>query len=219
MSEVLLAVYRGEDTAEHLLGVLQAQEGAFTANLESLALVRLRRDSTFTVITTDPSRSTASFWGVFWEALFGLIFGVPDRPPETSSSLGQLFGTMERAGLDERFRARVRRAMRRGSSALGFFASNQSAESLMGQPFLRPQTYVCAHLLPDQDVELLKELGWSAREEGSKPAPDPRGVSGRGNHPIGVVRRTRRSARLGNDVEERQEEEQAAQGCARDRHR
>jgi hypothetical protein len=111
---------------------------------------------------------------VFWEALFGLIFGVPDRPPERTSSLGQLFSTMERAGLDERFRARVRRAMRRGNSALGLFAKNQFTESSMGQPFLRPQAYVSAQLLPDQDVELLKELGWSAREEGSQPTSDPR---------------------------------------------
>ena len=67
MSQLVLAVYRGEDTAEHVLGVLRAQDDAFTSNLESLAVVRLRRDSTFTVTTTEPPRSTASFWGVFWK--------------------------------------------------------------------------------------------------------------------------------------------------------
>jgi uncharacterized membrane protein len=162
MSQLLLAVYRGEETAEHVLGALRAQDAVFTADLESLAVVCLRRDATFTVIT-EPSRSTASFWGVFWEALFGLIFGVPDRPPATSSNLGQLLGTMERAGLDVQFRTRVRRVLRRGSAALGVFADSRAAECLITQPYLRPQACVCVRLLPEQDVELLKELGWTAR--------------------------------------------------------
>lgn len=165
MSQLVLAVYRGEDTAEHVLGVLRAQDDAFTSNLESLAVVRLRRDSTFTVTTTEPPRSTASFWGVFWEALFGLIFEVPERPPATSSSLGQLFGTMERAGLDERFRRRARRALRRGSSALGLYALDRATEPLISQPLLRPHACVCAPLAPSEDVELLRELGWSARRD------------------------------------------------------
>jgi uncharacterized membrane protein len=161
MSQLLLAVYRGEDTAEHVLGVLQAQDASFAANLESLAVVSLRQDATF-MVRTEPSRSSASFWGIFWEALFGLIFGVPDRLPAACSSLGQLLGTMERAGLDVHFRTRVRRALRRGNSALGHFAVNQATESLITQPYLRPKASVCARLLPDQEVELLKELGWSA---------------------------------------------------------
>jgi len=161
MSELLLAVYRGEETAQHVLGVLRARDEAFADKLESLAVVSVRRDATFTVIT-EPSPSTASFWGVFWEALFGLTFGVSERVPATGSSVGRLFRTMEQAGFDVHFRARVRRTLRRGSSALGLVASNQATESLIAQPYLRPRASVRARLLPDQDLELLRELGWFA---------------------------------------------------------
>ncbi len=160
MSHLLIAVYRGEDTAHHVLGALQAQDDVFTASLESLTVVSLRRDATFSVIT-EPLQSTASFWGVFWEALFGLIFRVPYRFPEAGSSLGVLFSAMEQAGLDERFRTRARRALRRDSSALGLFAGAEVTLPPISQPYLRPHAFVSARLAPDQDVELLKELGWS----------------------------------------------------------
>jgi uncharacterized membrane protein len=159
MSQLLLAVYRGEETAEHVLGVLRAQDAAFADNLESLAVVSVRRDATFTVIT-EPSRSTTSFWGVFWEALFGLTFGVSERVPATGSSVGRLFRTMERAGFDVHFRARIRRTLRRGSSALGLVAGDLLTEALIAQPYLRPRASVRARLLPNQDMELLRELGW-----------------------------------------------------------
>ena len=159
MSQLLLAVYESEDTAEHVLGVLRAQGDELTASLESAAIVRLRGDSSFTVIRTEHARSSGSFWGVFWAAFFGLTFRLPARVPATDSSVGQLFGTIERAGLDEHFRARVRRALRRGTSALALFALNWNTETLVDQLYLRPDTYVRARLSPEQDFELLKELG------------------------------------------------------------
>jgi uncharacterized membrane protein len=176
MSQLLLAVYRGEETAQHVLGVLRAQDAAFADNLESLAVVSMRRDATFSVIT-EPSRST-SFWGVFWEALFGLTFGVSERVPATGSSVGRLFRAMERAGFDVHFRARIRRTLRRGSSALGLVAGDLVSEALIAQPYLRPRASVRARLLPDQDVELLRELGWfvpSAERElfGATPLESP----------------------------------------------
>ena len=167
MSKLLLAVYQSEDTAEHVLGVLRAQGDELTASLESAAIVRLRGDSSFTVIRTEPAGSSGSFWGVFWEALFGLTFRVTDRAPARDSNVGQLFGTIERAGLDERFRARVRRALRRGGSALALFALNWNTESLINQLYLRPDAYVRARLSPEQDFELLKELGRVPPEEQS----------------------------------------------------
>jgi uncharacterized membrane protein len=159
MSQLLVAVYEGEQTAEHVLGVLQAQGDALAASLESAAVFRHQRDSSFTMIRTEPSGSSGSFWGVFWEVLFGLVFRAPDRSPTSTSNLGQLFETIERAGLDERFRARVRRALSKGKSALGLFALNWNTESLINAQFLRPEELVRVHLSPEQDVELLNELG------------------------------------------------------------
>jgi uncharacterized membrane protein len=169
MSQLLLAVYKSEDTAQHVLGVLRARGDELTESLESAAIVRLGGDASFTVIRTEHARPSGSFWGVFWEALFGLTFRVTDRAPATDSNVGQLFGTIERAGLDERFRARMRRALRRGSSALALFALNGNTEALIDQLYLRPDAYVRARLSPEQDFELLKELGRLPPEDEQSP--------------------------------------------------
>jgi uncharacterized membrane protein len=158
MSELLLAVYEREDTAEHVLGVLRAQGDALAASLDSAAIIRVGRDRV-TVIRTEHPRSTASFWGVFWEALFGLIFRVPAPAPADNSHLGQLFGTIERAGLDACFRARVRAVLHRGGSALALFALNWNTEALLSQLYLRPDALVRAWLSPEQDLELMREVG------------------------------------------------------------
>jgi uncharacterized membrane protein len=169
MTQLLLAVYASEDTAEHVLGVLRAQHDERTASLESAAIIRMRGDRSFTVIRTEYANSSGSFWGVFWEALFGLVFREPDRAPATDSNLGQLFGIIERAGLDERFRARVRRALRSGTSALGIVALNWTTEAQLNQLFLKPDASVRARLSPEQAVELLKELGSVLADEVESP--------------------------------------------------
>ena len=178
MSQLLLAVYESEDTAEHVLGVLRARGDELTASLESAAIVRVRGDASFTVIRTEQARSSGWFWGVFWEALFGLTFRATDRAPATDSNVGQLFGTIERAGLDERFRARVRRALRRGRSALALFTLNWNTEALINQLYLRPDTYVRARLSPEQDFELLKELGRLPPEDEQSPHRGGAALSG-----------------------------------------
>ncbi len=162
MSELLLAVYDAEDTAEHVLGVLHAQGEVPRASLDSAAVVRLK-DSVFTIIRTEDPQSSHSFWGVFWEALFGLILRAPPAAagsgPDSGSHLGRLFGTIERAGLDETFRDRARQVLQRGTSALALFALNWNTQALLDQLFLRPDASVRVWLSPQQTSELLREWG------------------------------------------------------------
>jgi uncharacterized membrane protein len=159
MSQLLLAVYNSEETADHVLGVLRAKGDGLTASLESAATVRVRSDCAVTVTRTQNPRSNGSFWGVFWEALFGLIFRTAEPVPDENSNLGQLCGAIDRAGLDESFRARVRQTLRCGNSALALFALNWNTDSRINQLYLRPDAWVRAWLSPQQEIELLSELG------------------------------------------------------------
>jgi uncharacterized membrane protein len=159
MSELLLAVYESEDTAEHVLGVLRAQEEELTASLDSAAIVRLHGDHDFTVIRTEQRARKGQFWGVFWEALLGLTFRSPDPAPANNSNLGQLLGAIDRAGLDEGFRARVRHVLTSGRSALALVALNWNTESLIDHLYLRPDVLVRTVFSPQQELELLGELG------------------------------------------------------------
>ena len=77
MSELVLAVYDREDTAEHVLALIHAQRDDVQIDFESAAIVRVGTDGGITVTTTDQLGSGKSLWGVLWEALFGLIFLVP----------------------------------------------------------------------------------------------------------------------------------------------
>jgi Protein of unknown function (DUF1269) len=123
-----------------------------------------------------------SFWGVFWEALFGLVFCDPDRAPATDSNLGHLLGIIERAGQDERFRARVRRTLRSVTSALGIFALNWNTDVLINQLFLKPDAYVRVGYRPNRSLTCSQS--WAAC---------PRTTW---NHPIRVVRGSARRGRL-----------------------
>jgi uncharacterized membrane protein len=157
MSELLLAVYSTETTAEHVLPILRTRCQALKATLESAATVRVSSDCQFTVTSTGRPQSNTWFWGLFWGAFFGLVFRLPDPAPAPNSNLGQLFRTFERAGLDRRFRAHVRQQLHCGSSALGLFGLNWSTEPSINQLLLRPDACVRAWLSPE--LELLHELG------------------------------------------------------------
>jgi uncharacterized membrane protein len=163
MSELLLAVYEREDTAAHVLGVLRAQPSCPDASpsLASAAVISIEPDGTYTVITTDRPGSATSFWGVFWESLFGLVFLVPTPGSAHSAgpSLGGLFGTLERAGLDVRFRNQVSRSLRPGCSALALLASHWAIDTIIRRLSLAPVELVRTTLSPEQDLELMTELG------------------------------------------------------------
>jgi uncharacterized membrane protein len=163
MSELVLAVYDREDTAEHVLALIHAQRDDVQIDFESAAIVRVGTDGGITVTTTDQLGSGKSLWGVLWEALFGLIFLVPAPRTAYGSNLGALFGAIDRAGLDAAFRSRVRAALGRGTSGLGLLASDWNPDLMFKQMLLGPEMLLRASIVLDQDSDLMRELGGGAR--------------------------------------------------------
>jgi uncharacterized membrane protein len=159
MSDLVLAAYATEDAAEHVLGVLRAGQLALPGELDSSATIRVAPDGAYTVRLTDRQGSAAAFWGVFWEALFGMVFLVPVAGTAYGSNLGGLFGTIDRAGLDAEFRARVRHALSRGSSGLALIATGWSPEPVLSQFVARPSAVLTASLRLEPGSELMRELG------------------------------------------------------------
>ena len=159
MSELVLATYTSEEAAEHVFGVLNAHRLDLPGPLDSAATVRVAADGRYTVLMTDRSEWTASFWGVLWEALFGLVFLVPAAGTAYGSALGGLFGAIDRAGLDAGFRAQVRAALDRQSSGLAVIATGWDPAPVLNEFFLRPRAIVRATIVLDEDSELMRELG------------------------------------------------------------
>lgn len=159
MTELVLAVYTSEDAAEHVLGILQAHLVELPGQFESAAAVRVADDGAYTVKLTDRLGSGNAFWGVFWEALFGLVFLVPMAGTAYGSNLGGLFGAIDRAGLDAEFRGRVRSALGCSSSGLAVIATGWSPGPVLNQFIARPSVLVSAPLELERGSELMRELG------------------------------------------------------------
>jgi uncharacterized membrane protein len=159
MSDLILAAYGTEDAADHVLGVLRAREADLPGKIDSSASVRVADDGAYTVTLTDRQGTDDAFWGVLWEALFGLVFVVPVAGTAYGSNLGGLFGAIDRAGLDAEFRAGVRTALGARTSGLGVIATGWSPQRLLSEFVARPTTLLSATIRLDPDSELMRELG------------------------------------------------------------
>ena len=159
MTELVLAAYASEDAAEHVLGVLRAHEADLPGRLDSSATVRVAPDGAYTVMLTDRQGTDDAYWGVLWEAFFGLVFLVPVAGTAYGSNLGGLFGAIDRAGLNAEFRARVRSALGARSSGLGVIATGWHPEPVLSQFVARPAALLTAPLALAADSELMRELG------------------------------------------------------------
>jgi uncharacterized membrane protein len=160
MSQLVVAVYADEEAADHVLGVLRAHPAELAGAVHSSATVRVGAEGSYTV-TTDMRSADDAFWGVLWEALFGMVFLVPTAGTGYGANLGALFGAVDRAGLDGQFRAQLRAGFRRPSSGLAILATDWDGESILSGFVLRPLTLVTASLDLEPNSELMRELGGS----------------------------------------------------------
>jgi uncharacterized membrane protein len=158
MSAFLLFVYRDEETAGEVLAQLRAR-GTGGNELDSSSVVRVAADGKFTVTTTDWPGQGSPFWGILWEALFGLVFLVPAVGTSYGPHLGGLFGAIDRAGIDELVRERIRGALGPRTSALGMFLGVAKPELVHGLVRAHGGTAVQASLALEPDSELAQELG------------------------------------------------------------
>jgi len=158
VSEFLLAAYSREDAAAHALGVLRAHSDDLSLDLDTTAIVRVGADGRFTV-TTAGSGTRRTSWAVLWGALFELVFQVPVPGTAYSSSLGSVFGALDRAGVDADVRARIRALLGPGTSGLAFYESRMDPEPALKHLAGPPASVLRVSLALEQDTDLAWELG------------------------------------------------------------
>ena len=90
----------------------------------------------YDVGTTGRPGSGLGFPGMFWEALFGLVFLVPVPGSSYGPGAGALFETVVQVGVDNRFRARARGALVPGTSGVALLLTDEDAQSALS--FRRP---------------------------------------------------------------------------------
>ena len=87
----------------------------------------------YAVGTTGRPGSGRGFPGMFWEALFGLVFLVPVAGSSYGPGAGALFETVTQVGVDDGFRARARGALVPGTAGLALLLAGEEAESVLTQ--------------------------------------------------------------------------------------
>jgi uncharacterized membrane protein len=158
MGQLVFSVFTAEESAMQVLRELRTCDAA-PESVASAGTVSVLPGGSYAVGTTDRPGSSSGFSGVFWEALFGLVFLVHVPGSSYGPNAGALFETISRAGVDEGFRARVREALTPGTSAIGLLLKDEDAESVVA--LLEPYgaAIVGTSLSPEQDAELGRELG------------------------------------------------------------
>ena len=158
MSELVLSVFAGEESAARVLRDLRVARPALDG-LASAATVSVGDAGSYDVGTTGRPGSGLGFPGMFWEALFGLVFLVPVPGSSYGPGAGALFATVVQVGVDTRFRARARGALVPGTSGVALLLTDADAQSVLS--FLEPRggNVVSARLTPAQHAELERELG------------------------------------------------------------
>jgi uncharacterized membrane protein len=158
MSELVLSVFEGEESAAHSLRDLRAARPAVEA-FESAGTVSVGSTGSYAVGTTGRPGSGAAYPGMFWEALFGLVFLVPAPGSSYGPGAGAMFGTLTNAGVDEDFLARARDVLVPGTSAVALLLADREREPALGSLGSCGGTLVCTSLSAEQDAELERELG------------------------------------------------------------
>lgn len=99
-----------------------------------------------------------------WEALFGLVLLVPVAGSSYRPNLGGLFGAIDRGGIDEGVRDRIRDLLGPPTSALGMFLRDARPELVTGVIHAYGGTAAEASLSLEPDSELAQELERSRRQ-------------------------------------------------------
>jgi len=161
MGELMLSVFAGEESASRALRDVRAAHPALEG-LASAATVSVGDAGSYAVGTTSRPGSGRGFAGLFWEALFGLVFLVPTAGSSTGPSAGALFGALANAGVDERFLTRAREALVPGTSAVALLLRYEDQEAALAVLRSRGCALIGTSLSAEQDAELGRELGGPA---------------------------------------------------------
>ena len=161
MSELVLSVLEGEDSAVRGLRDLRAARPSFES-LASAATVSVGVAGSYAVGTTGRPGSGVGFPGMFWEALFGLVFLVAAPGSSYGPSSGALFGMLTSAGVDDEFLDRARNALVPATSGVALLLSDEEREPVLEALRSQGGTLVRTSLSAEQEAELERELGGPA---------------------------------------------------------
>jgi uncharacterized membrane protein len=157
MSDLIVIGYENPQTAQQAYEQVQRLQQDFIVDLSGLAIVNVDADGKTHVDTPKRIIGTSAVSGALFGLLLGLLFFVPGMAL-LGGAIGALMGTLNRSGIDARFRDRVEHLLEPGHSAVVVMASKITEDKFASamQPF--GGTILKTSLSESNEKELAEEL-------------------------------------------------------------
>lgn len=123
MSDLIVLGYDDHETAQRAYDKALDLQGDLVLNLSGLALVTVDDDGKSHVDTPGSVVSASAAAGALWGALMGILFLVPGVGILLGGALGALFGKLNKSGIDDVFRSRVKSMLTPGKAAVVIMAT------------------------------------------------------------------------------------------------
>ena len=117
MAELIAIAFEDETSADRAESELE-RSGELQIEADAMAVVIRDGDGTYRVHTNHHVVAARASWAMVWEALFAVLFFVPVLGTPVGPGLEALIAKIERFGIEEQFRERVRDLLQPGSSML-----------------------------------------------------------------------------------------------------
>ena len=132
---------------------------------DAVAAVVREDDGTVRMTTSHHAVETGDTYGMLWTPLFAMLFFVPVLGMAVGAALGALMGTLERAGIDERFQKRARELLQPGTSALFLVLEERTPEQTLQALQRFDGTLLQTRLSKDAAQQIQSELHGSTPKE------------------------------------------------------
>ncbi|WP_104089912.1 DUF1269 domain-containing protein [Arthrobacter sp. GMC3] len=160
MADLIVIAFDSEQEAEDAYEVVQQLQKDLIVELSGLALVKV--DSEGRTKVEYPGATGKIGVGVAHGALFGTLIGILFFVPFAGLVFGGLFGALfsglDKTGLDEQFRGRVKSTVTAGKSAVVIYAVKLTEDKFAAALAPYNGTVVQTSLSAEQEQELIHDL-------------------------------------------------------------
>ena len=162
MSELIVLGYDDHDTARRAYEQVQTLQRDYIVELNGLALVTVDAEGKNHVETPSKIVGVSAASGALWGTLLGILFLVPVVGMLVGGALGALFGSLDKSGIDNAFRARVQSMLSPGKAAVVVMASKITEDKFASAMQQYGGEVLQTSLSEADERELAAELGGQA---------------------------------------------------------
>jgi uncharacterized membrane protein len=165
MVDLVAIAYADARTAMEAEREAQRLADVLAIRPDAVAAVVREVDGTVRVTTSHHRVEAGDTYGMLWTPLFAMLFFVPVFGMAVGAGLGALMGTLERAGIEERFQKQARELLQPGTSALFLVLEERTPEQTRQVLHRFDGTLLTTRLSKDAVQQIQSELHGSTPKQ------------------------------------------------------